>query len=40
VIKRVEHVGIIVSNMDESIQFYQDILDFRVRIKVNNGKKI
>jgi lactoylglutathione lyase len=36
-IQRVEHVGIMVTDMDESIRFYEDLLDFKVRIRVNNG---
>jgi len=38
-IKRVEHVGIMVSNMDESIKFYETLLGSKVRIRVNNGQK-
>lgn len=38
-IKRVEHVGIMVSDMDHSIKFYEKLLDFKVRIRVNNGQK-
>lgn len=38
-IKRVEHVGIIVSDMNQSIQFYESVLDFKVRVRVNNGQK-
>lgn len=37
-INRVEHVGIMVSNMEESISFYE-LLDFKVHIAVNNGEK-
>lgn len=38
-IKRVEHVGIMVSDMDESIRFYETFLGFKIRIRVNNGQK-
>jgi lactoylglutathione lyase len=38
-IKRVEHVGIIVSDMDESIKFYEDMLNFKVRVRVMTGDK-
>ncbi|MEG6532573.1 VOC family protein [Caldifermentibacillus hisashii] len=38
-IKRVEHVGIIVSDMDKSIQFYEEMLGFQLRIRINNGEK-
>ncbi|WP_181833202.1 VOC family protein [Bacillus taeanensis] len=38
-IKRVEHVGIIVSNMEESINFYCNLFDFNVEMKQNTGKK-
>ncbi|WP_162144671.1 VOC family protein [Peribacillus kribbensis] len=39
IIKRVEHFGIIVSEMDESINFYEVLLDFKVRVRSNNGEK-
>lgn len=38
-IKRIEHVGIIVSNMDESITFYENLLSFKLRIRVINNQK-
>lgn len=38
-IKRVEHVGIMASDMDESIQFYETLLQFKIRVRVNNGQK-
>ncbi|MDR6998893.1 VOC family protein [Neobacillus niacini] len=38
-IKRVEHVGIIVSDMEGSIKFYETLLDFKVRVRRNNGDK-
>jgi len=38
-IKRVEHVGIMVSDMDESVAFYKNLLGFDIRIRVNNGQK-
>lgn len=38
-IKRVEHVGIIASDMDESIEFYETLLQFKVRVRVNTGEK-
>ncbi|MDQ6600431.1 VOC family protein [Bacillus salipaludis] len=38
-IKRVEHVGIMVSDMDESIKFYNTLLDFKVRVRSHNGDK-
>lgn len=38
-IKRVEHVGIMVSDMDESIMFYETLLDFKVRVRSHNGDK-
>jgi lactoylglutathione lyase len=38
-IKRVEHVGIIVSNMEESINFYCNFLDFKVEMRQHTGKK-
>lgn len=40
-IKQIEHVGIMVSNMDKSIHFYESIFNFKLRIRVyNNGKEI
>ncbi|WP_338450613.1 VOC family protein [Niallia oryzisoli] len=38
-IKRVEHVGIMAADMDESIRFYETLLDFKIRVRVNNGQK-
>jgi lactoylglutathione lyase len=38
-IQRVEHVGIMVNDMNESIKFYEDLLGFNVRVRVNNGQK-
>ncbi|MGG1396513.1 VOC family protein [Bacillus salipaludis] len=38
-IKKVEHVGIMVSDMDESIKFYETLLDFKVRVRSHNGDK-
>jgi lactoylglutathione lyase len=38
-IKRVEHVGIMVSDMDESIKFYETLLHFKVCMRVNHGQK-
>lgn len=38
-IKRVEHVGIMAADMDESIRFYETLLDFKVRVRVNIGQK-
>jgi len=38
-IKKVEHVGIMVSDMDESIQFYESLLGFNVRVRANVGQK-
>lgn len=38
-IKRVEHVGIMVSDMDESIQFYETILGFERLIRIKNEQK-
>ena len=38
-IKRVEHVGIMVSDMDKSIAFYETLLGFKVRVRVDNGEK-
>ena len=38
-IKRVEHVGIMASDMDESIRFYETLFQFKLRVRVNNGQK-
>ncbi|KAA9016963.1 VOC family protein [Niallia endozanthoxylica] len=38
-IKKVEHVGIMVSDMEESIQFYESLLGFNVRVRANVGQK-
>lgn len=38
-IKRIEHVGIMVSNMDESITFYETLLGFQLRVRVKNEEK-
>jgi lactoylglutathione lyase len=38
-IKRVEHVGVIVKDMGESIDFYESLLGFKLQIRVNNGEK-
>lgn len=38
-IKRIEHVGVMVSNMDESINFYENFLGFKLRIRVINSQK-
>lgn len=38
-IKRIEHVGIMVSDMDESINFYENFLDFKMRVRVMNDQK-
>ncbi|MGG2090745.1 VOC family protein [Priestia aryabhattai] len=38
-IKRIEHVGIMVSDMDESISFYEHLLGFKLRIRVMNNQK-
>ena len=38
-IKRVEHVGIMASDMNESIRFYETLFQFKIRVRVNNGQK-
>lgn len=38
-IKRVEHVGIMASDMEESIRFYETLFQFKLRVRVNNGQK-
>lgn len=38
-IKRVEHVGIMASDMDESIRFYETLFQFKLHVRVNNGQK-
>ena len=38
-IKRIEHVGVMVSDMDESISFYEHLLGFKLRIRVMNNQK-
>ncbi|QCR30642.1 VOC family protein, partial [Priestia megaterium] len=38
-IKRIEHVGVMVSDMNESINFYEDLLGFKLRIRVINSQK-
>ncbi|NGP46100.1 VOC family protein [Bacillaceae bacterium SIJ1] len=38
-IKRVEHVAIMATDMEESIAFYENLLGFQTRIKVNRGDK-
>lgn len=38
-IKRVEHVGIMVSDMDESINFYENLLNFKLSVRVTNNQK-
>ncbi|WP_394236811.1 VOC family protein [Niallia oryzisoli] len=38
-IKRVEHVGIMATDMDGSIRFYENLLGFQIRVRVNNGQK-
>lgn len=39
-IKKLEHVGIRVSDMDRSIQFYSDVLGFCLRDRVKLGEKV
>ncbi|WP_412762054.1 VOC family protein [Priestia megaterium] len=31
--KKVEHVAIIVKDMDQAIEYYSDMLDFKVRLQ-------
>lgn len=38
-IKKIEHTAIIVENLDESIAFYEKILNFKVRTTVNTDKR-
>ncbi|MDT8861326.1 VOC family protein [Alkalihalobacillus sp. MEB130] len=38
-IKRVEHVGIMVKDMEKSVSFYKDILGFSVRARLDRGDK-
>ena len=38
-IKRIEHVGIMVCDMDESINFYENLLDFKLGVRVMNNQK-
>jgi lactoylglutathione lyase len=38
-IKRIEHAGIMVSDMDESIHFYENLLGFKLRVRVMNNQK-
>ncbi|HWO95405.1 MAG TPA: VOC family protein [Bacillus sp. (in: firmicutes)] len=38
-IKRIEHVGIMVSDMDESIHFYETFFGFKMRVRVINTQK-
>ncbi|MGC9934549.1 VOC family protein [Priestia aryabhattai] len=38
-IKRIEHVGVMVSDMNKSINFYENLLGFKLRIRVINSQK-
>ena len=38
-IYKMEHVAIIVKDMDESIQFYRDVLGFTVRLRGSNPNR-
>ncbi|MFP3919408.1 VOC family protein [Lysinibacillus telephonicus] len=39
VIKKIEHTAIIVKNLEESIEFYEKFLNFKVRTTVNTDKR-
>ncbi|WP_256218421.1 VOC family protein [Bacillus sp. MUM 116] len=38
-LSKMEHVAIIVQDMDQSIQFYSDIFGFKVRLRGSNPNR-
>ncbi len=38
-IKKLEHTAIIVKNMENSIKFYEEVLNFKLRTAVNTDKR-
>ncbi|KGR78318.1 VOC family protein [Ureibacillus manganicus] len=38
-IKKIEHTAIIVKNLEESIEFYVNLLNFQLRTTANTGKR-
>ena len=39
VIESIDHFGITVSNLDQSIEFYKELFDFEVVEKISNSRR-